>query len=326
MKNLSTNLKKFEGKKIALFGDLMVDHYIQGDATRISPEAPIPIITVKSESYSLGGAANVASNIKKLGAVPIVFGSIGIDDAGQRLKTIFRQQNISSENLSSFKDRPTILKTRIIAHHQQVVRVDFEKEGYIEKFQEEEILKKFKKIAPECNGIILEDYNKGFLSAHMIEKIIKIGNENKIPIAVDPKIKNFYSYKNCSLFKPNLQEFCKIAGIQSDDNDFDKYAKDFLEKLACEFLIITKGEQGLSVYCKNSDKIVNIPTVARDVYDVSGAGDTVISVLTLCLSVGMDIISASKIANHAAGVCCGKIGAVWVSQQEILESFKKNKN
>ncbi len=321
MKNLKKLLGKFAGKKIAVFGDLMVDHYVRGCVNRISPEAPIPVVDVQDESYSLGGAANVVANIESLGAEPLMFGVYGQDIAGQKLCEVLAQKNISTHYLLLVKNRPTTLKTRVLAANQQMVRIDFENKTFIEKELVQQVLTKFEKVASECVGVILEDYNKGFLSAELIEGVIKIAKKHSVPVSVDPKFLNFASYKGVSVFKPNLVEFCALAGVQAVAEDFHAKAWQMVENLQCEYLIITRGREGLSIYQKGQNKVVNIPTFAQNVYDVCGAGDAVISSLALALGSGADIVQAAQIANHAAGVVCGRVGVVNVSRQEIIDSF-----
>ncbi len=321
MKNLKKLLGKFAGKKIAVFGDLMVDHYVHGCVNRISPEAPIPVVDVQDESYSLGGAANVVANIESLGAVPLMFGVYGQDAAGQKLCDVLTKKNISRDYLVLSENRPTTLKTRVVAAGQQMVRIDFEDKGLLEEKLVEQVLAKFAKVASECVGVILEDYNKGFLSAAMIEGVIKIARRYGIPVSVDPKFLNFSSYKGASVFKPNLVEFCALAGVRAEAEDFQEKAWQMVEDLQCEYLIITKGRDGLSIYQRGESKVVNIPTFAQNVYDVCGAGDAVISSLALALGSGAKIVQAAQIANHAAGVVCGRVGVVNVSRQEIVDSF-----
>ncbi len=320
MKGLKERLKSFENLKIAVFGDLMVDHYINGVVSRISPEAPIPVVDVREEKYSLGGAANVAANISSLGAEPFMFGVCGKDMAGQHLRDCLAEQKISADYLVVSENRPTTLKSRVVAGNQQVVRIDFEDKSFINNELAQEVLDRFERVASECSGVILEDYNKGFLSAFLIEGVIKIAKKHNLPVCVDPKFNNFTSYKGVTVFKPNMAEFCSLSGL-TNFADFEKKAWKMVDDLQCEFLVVTKGRDGLSVFQKACEQVVDIPTFAQTVYDVCGAGDAVISSLALAIGAGADIVEASRIANHAAGVVCGRIGVVSVSRQEILNSF-----
>ncbi len=321
MKNLRNLLDKFAGKKIAVFGDLMVDHYVNGSVKRISPEAPIPVVDVESERYSLGGAANVVANIDSLGGQPLVFGVYGQDLAGEKLCRELKQKKICTDFLVMSKKRPTTLKTRVVAADQQMVRIDFEEKSFVDQELVSQVLGKFAKVAKDCAGVILEDYNKGFLRDSLIEGVIEIARQHDVPVSVDPKFLNFCSYKGSSVFKPNLVEFCALAGVSEDSPEFEARAWQMVADLQCEFLVITRGRDGLSIYQKGESRVVNIPTFAQNVYDVCGAGDAVISSLALALGSGANIVQACRIANHAAGVVCGRIGVVNVDRQEIVDSF-----
>ncbi len=320
MEGLKKRLDSFKNLKIAVFGDLMVDHYINGSVARISPEAPIPVVDVQEEKYSLGGAANVAANISSLGAKAFMFGVCGEDMGSNHLRRCLEEQNISADYLVVSESRPTTLKSRVVASNQQVVRIDFEEKSFIDNELAQEVLGKFEQVASECSAVILEDYNKGFLSAFLIEGIIKIAKKHNLPVCVDPKFNNFASYKGVSVFKPNMSEFCALTGMTNFD-EFERKAWKMVDDLECEYLIVTRGRDGMSIFQKSRGHVVNIPTFAQNVYDVCGAGDAVISSLALAIGAGADIVEASRIANHAAGVVCGRIGVVSVNRQEIIDSF-----
>ncbi len=321
LEKLKKLTSEFKNKKIVVIGDLMLDHYVWGEVNRISPEAPVPIVKVEREEYRLGGASNVAFNIKTLGATPIVLGVTGNDSNGKKLKELFESKNIGSENIILSETKTTIVKSRIIAHNQQVVRIDFEENSSITQDVESLILKKLGKIINDIDAVILEDYNKGFLTESLITEIINLCNLNNIIVTVDPKFDNFFTYKNVDVFKPNLNELKKNLNVDFiDEHDFEEKAKSLRKLLNCKYLMITRGEKGLSVFSENA--VFAIPTYAQKVFDVSGAGDTVISTLTLCLSCGEDISTASVIANHAAGSVCGKIGVEPVYIEDIIKSFE----
>lgn len=314
-------LERFDGKTILVMGDLMLDHYIWGTVDRISPEAPVPVVLVDKEEYRLGGAANVVNNLRSLGAKPYVFGAVGNDHCGDLLIEKFIQNNIITDFIFKDSSRKTTVKSRIIAHKQQVVRVDKENITTISSELENRIIETFKSIIGKVDAILFEDYNKGFLTENLIEKTINIASEANKIITVDPKYQNFFSFKKATVFKPNLIEFEKNMGIDhKNDVDYNFYAKRLMKQLNIKNLILTRGEQGLTVYQKDGENI-KIPTFARDVYDVSGAGDTVISALTLCLSAGSSMKEAANISNHAAGIVCGKVGITSVRKDEIIKSF-----
>jgi len=309
-------------KKILVVGDLMLDHYIIGDVERISPEAPVQVVKVDKEKFGPGGAANVAQNIKALGAEPIIIGTVGDDQSGNQLRKIFRENSISDEGIFLNSLHPTTQKTRVIARNQQLVRIDFEKDDEIDG----EVFRKIKnfaeKIVPDIDGIILQDYNKGLLTKELIHLFTSLAQKHKKFIGVDPKAKNFFEYKNVTFFKPNKHEAEKNLQyeIKSGD-DLKLVAQKLIDKLNCSYIVITLGSKGMFI-CDNQNKSWQIPTFSQEVYDVSGAGDTVISTLMLAITANCDIKTASIIANHAAGVVCGKVGAATASPQEILRSLK----
>ncbi|MBC8382243.1 MAG: D-glycero-beta-D-manno-heptose-7-phosphate kinase [Candidatus Cloacimonetes bacterium] len=310
-------------KKILVVGDIMLDHYIIGDVDRISPEAPVQVVKVEEEKFGPGGAANVAQNIKALGAEPLIIGTVGNDQSGEKLKQIFRENNISDEGIFTNTLHPTTQKTRVIARNQQLVRIDFEKDDEIDKDVLKAIKKYAEKIVPEIDGIILQDYNKGLLTKELIHLFTSLAQKNNKFIGVDPKAKNFLEYQNVTFFKPNKHEAEKNLQYEiKSEEDLKIVAQKLINKLNCSYVVITLGSKGMFVY-DNQNNNWQIPTFSQEVYDVSGAGDTVISTLMLAITADCDIKTASIIANHAAGVVCGKVGAATASPAEIITSFKK---
>ncbi len=325
MKEVSKVLKNFTQKNILVLGDIMLDHYIWGRVERISPEAPVPVLDMQREEFRLGGAANVAMNLKALGANVHLCGVIGDDVAGSQVSSLLLKQGILSEAVVIDKKRFTTKKTRIGAVTQQIIRIDFEDRIDISAKLEKQIIKAINRLIPAMDAIIIEDYNKGLLTQTVIEETIKIAKKHKKLIAVDPKQKNFFMYKNVDVFKPNYAEMQKNLGlIFETEAEFDKQARLLKEKIKCNNLVITRGEKGLYVYT-DGNKVHHIPTFAREVFDVSGAGDTVISALTLALCEGCEISLAAIIANHAAGIVCSKIGTATVTIEEILHSYHDNR-
>ncbi len=323
VKKLEDNLVKLKDKKILVVGDLMIDHYLWGKVDRISPEAPVPVLDVKKQESRLGGAANVVNNIFSLGGKPFILGVIGDDSYGQEMRKLLREKNISDEYLIVDASRMTTVKSRIIAHNQQIVRVDYENSQNISAEIEQHLIKIAEELIPKVDAVLIEDYNKGMLTENVIRNIIRISNEHQKVITVDPKFKNFFAYKNCTVFKPNYLELQKNLGINIEtEEEFQQAALDLLQRVNPEYLIVTRGENGLVIFFKNQE-MFSIPTFALEVFDGCGAGDAVISTLTLCLSAGLDIKTSAEIANHAAGVVCGKVGVVPVTANEIVESFKK---
>lgn len=320
---LNQILDKFRGQRVLVIGDIMIDHYIWGDVDRISPEAPVPVVDVVKEEYRLGGAANVALNVKNLQAVTYMIGVTGEDI--QDLSETVKASNLEDIYLIIDKLRPTTLKSRVIADNQQVVRIDRESKTAIPRDVEDEVITIVESLLANTDAIILEDYNKGMLTPRLIKSTINLALQNDVIVCVDPKFKNFYEYENCTLFKPNILELQKNSGIPIEKNDdMDEAARIVQEKIQCRYLIVTRGKKGLSIYQKNK-KRVDIPTFAREIYDVSGAGDTVIGTVTLGLCSGLDIEDAALIANHAAGAVCSKVGINPVTAEEILNSFNNHK-
>jgi|SRR5690554_5878987 len=316
-------LESFSGKKIIVIGDMMLDHYLWGDVDRVSPEAPVPVVDVTREEHRLGGAANVVFNLKALNAIPLPIGITGDDLYADHIFSILEKLGIDNRLILRDKNRPTTRKSRIIAHHQQVVRIDYESRNDINKELVDQIINGFNDQVPTIDGVIIEDYNKGLLTPLIIEEILRIAAAHGKPVAVDPKFKNFFHYKNATIFKPNFAELQKNTGLPIEsEEDFDYAARVLRHKLNPEYLVITRGEKGLVVFTRQGDRI-DIPTFAQQVYDVSGAGDTVISTLMLGICSGTDIGQAALVANHSAGAVCGKIGIQPAYAEDIRRSFKR---
>ena len=322
IKTLKQILSKFNGKKIVVLGDLMLDHYLIGHVERISPEAPVPIVDIKKQEYKLGGAANVVNNIASLKATPIVIGLIGKDDYSTRLLSIFKENGINAEYIVKDSSRSTTVKTRVFSAGQQIMRFDFEERHDISAEIEENILQQLDSVIPNADAVIIEDYNKGLLTPNVISHTLALANKHNKPITVDPKFKNFLAYKNSTVFKPNFNELQKFLNHEiTNDDEMKQTAQKLLHEINPEYLVLTLGERGLKIFDKN-ENTHHIPTFAKEVFDVSGAGDTVISVLTLCLSAGLDIKSSAFIANHAAGAVCGMRGIHPATVDDIVLSVK----
>ena len=321
-KNLNNIFSAFNNKNILIIGDVMLDSYYWGNVNRISPEAPVPIVSINKKEKRIGGAANVALNIKKLGANPIICSVIGDDNNGKEFIKRLDINNINSNYIVVDKTRPTTTKTRIISNSQQIVRIDEEKEEQISNRIEQEIILKINNIInkTEINAIIFEDYDKGLLSKSLIENIVSIANKNNIPTTVDPKKKNFNFYKNVTLFKPNFKELTE--GLKLDIvSKTSKEIPDAIKKLRnnnnIHSVLITLSENGLIYQTKNEQ--YSIPAIQRNITDVSGAGDTVISVATLCLCSGVSNENIAKISNIAGGLVCERVGVVPIDKNQLLD-------
>jgi rfaE bifunctional protein kinase chain/domain len=311
-------IKRFAHLKALVIGDLMLDHFLWGSVSRISPEAPVPVVEVTRETEMPGGAGNVALNMAALGADIFVAGVIGQDRAGDRLLTLLQRFPVHLESVVRAPDRPTILKTRVIAHHQQVVRVDREVRSELSADIRRQLMEQVEALIPRVDAVILSDYGKGVIHPGLINMLIPMARKKGIPITVDPKVENFAQYRQVTCVTPNLQEAMAGAHITkvSSEEEIEKLGKQILQKLKADSVLITRGEKGMSLFEKKKPP-VHIPTRAREVYDVTGAGDTVISTLTLALAAGAPLRIAAELANHAAGIVVGKLGTAAVSRSEL---------
>lgn len=308
----------FKNYNIAVIGDMMLDGYLWGDVKRISPEAPVPIVEIDNEFFRFGGAANVALNISKLGGNAIPIGVIGADRNGEIFKELLHDENMNSELLINDSSRPTTTKTRVISSDQQIVRIDKESKQKISKKIEEKLLSSLKSNIENIDGIILEDYNKGVLSQSFIQNIITLANEKNKIVTVDPKFNNFFSYKNVTVFKPNLKEIEDAFGVKlNSKKEIENIGFKLLEKISSNYLLLTLGADGMVIFEKDKE-IKFISTKARKVLDVSGAGDTVISTLTLSLLAGASISEATYFANYAGGLVCEEAGVIPIEFNKLF--------
>lgn len=299
----------------------MLDVYIWGKVGRISPEAPVPVVDVEEESYRFGGAANVGLNIKSLGGIPLLIGVIGYDREASIFDSLLEENHFIKDGVFVDEERPTTVKTRIIAHSQHVVRIDKEDRSDITEEFENRILDYLKFHLSDLRGIILEDYNKGVLTKSLITKVIKLANEHKIFVTVDPKFDNFFEFKNVTVFKPNKKETEDILGTKLDSEvKVLQAGKELREKLNAKYVLLTRGEKGMSLF-SSEDRFDSIPTKARKVADVSGAGDTVIATLSMALAAGADIKEAATIANLAAGLVCEEVGIVPIDKDHLFRNL-----
>ena len=316
-------------KKIYIIGDVMLDRYLLGDVTRISPEAPVQVFDISTSEYRLGGAANVSYNVKTLGATPFIIGVIGEDADGKFLLDAMSELDIDTGGLITEAGRPTTCKTRVISDSHHLLRIDSESKNDITNDTEDKVMKLLEKDPAGIGIIILQDYNKGVLKKDLIKKIMDFANGNNIHVLVDPKFENFFEFQNAYLFKPNRKELEDALGKKiKEPGDLDGFAAELMSKLNCENIILTLGEQGMMIY-ENSNgelKKEKIPTKARKVADVSGAGDTVISTIAVCLAGGASLKDAAVISNYAAGLVVEEVGIVPVSKDNLIAHIKKELN
>jgi len=312
-------LNSFKGKKLLVIGDFMLDEYIFGRVERISPEAPVPVVEAKDVTIKPGGAANVAANLASLGATPYVVGVVGKDEKGKKLKTFLREFGANIDWLVEDGNRLTTVKTRIVAGAQQLLRVDWENREYVSGAISEQILDILSKNYRKFDAIIISDYGKGVITPELFEITGKIREER--PIILDPKEKNFPFYKDITAVTPNIKETFQAIGVRPEtDEETEEAGNKLINQFNLEYAVITRSEKGLSIVGRNFKK--HIPTRAKQVFDVTGAGDTVISVFSLALSAGATPVEAGEIANLAAGIVVGKLGTATTTVAEILEAYK----
>ena len=314
---------QFKGKKILVIGDIMLDKYIWGEVSRISPEAPVQVVNVLRESYAPGGAANVANNIAALNAKAFMVGIVGNDNAKDSLISELEKREIDVEGIFTEKNKPTIQKVRVIGRSQQLLRFDYEEKGYVNADTEKNILDFILGKIDGADAVIVSDYAKGVITKNLMETIIKISKEKNKIVIVDPKPRHKDFYKNSTLITPNHTEAHQMTNLEEEentDNDAGKMGKRLIKELNSNVLI-TRGEKGMSLFEKNGE-ITHIPAYAKEVYDIVGAGDTSVAFLTLALASGASFKEGAIIANHAAGITVGKIGTSAVSIEELRESIE----
>lgn len=317
-----TNIfEKFNSLNVLIIGDVMIDSYIWGKIERISPEAPVPVVRVTKKENRLGGAANVALNIQSLGACPYICAVIGDDSDGDNFLSLLKAQRLSNEGIIKIKTRPTTVKTRIIAHNQQIARVDAETERNLSSSNTQLVLNKIKQIIADhrIDAIIFEDYDKGLITEELIDKTVKLAKEIGIITVVDPKKRNFHAYKEVQLFKPNLKELREGLKIDIDPLNIDQIeqaVERLKTQLGAKTVMLTLSENGVYVSSVSGNK--HIPAHKRDIADVSGAGDTVIATTALCLAAGLNEFETAEIANLAGGLVCEHVGVVPIDKARLL--------
>ena len=318
-KRLSSLLTTMSSASVIVVGDVMLDEYIIGDSRRISPEAPVPVVEVESETTTLGGAGNVVQNLASLGVKPVAFGVIGDDLAGKRLVDHLEQVGSDVSGMITCKSRLTTEKTRIIANDQHVVRADRETVADLSASEEASLLAALEQILPSLSALILQDYNKGVLTERVIAEASANAAKHKVPVAVDPKFDRFFSYRRTHLFKPNIREVERVLGVRvRDDGNLLDAGRALFDRLEVERVLITRGEKGMTLFL-DRDHFEHIPTRAIKVHDVSGAGDTVIATFVAAESGGAKPVEAAVLSNYAAGVVCGEVGVVPIERQRLLD-------
>jgi D-beta-D-heptose 7-phosphate kinase/D-beta-D-heptose 1-phosphate adenosyltransferase len=314
-------LSAMQGRRVVVVGDVMLDEFLWGRVARISPEAPVPVVEITSQTFRLGGAANVACNVRSLGGETAIAGVVGNDPAGRRLRDALEGSGVEDALAVDGTGRPTTHKTRIIAHHQQVVRADREEGGEIGAVLEDAIADALRPAIRGAGAIILSDYQKGVVTRRLMKTVLDAARREGIPLLVDPKVRHFALYRGAAVVTPNQLEAEQATGVRIRDTaGLHEAGRRILKTLHCRAALITRGEHGMALF-EEDRKPVEIATTAQQVFDVTGAGDTVIATLALALAAGARLPEAAMLANYAAGVVVGKIGTATVSPEEVLAAI-----
>ncbi len=313
-------LGRMKGRRVAIVGDVMLDRYLVGDTDRLSPEAPVPVVSIRQSRLALGGAGNVAANVAALDAIGLLAGVVGDDIHAGAIRSELATRRLEDGHLVVVAGRPTTTKTRVIARGQQVVRIDEEIEAPLDGADRERLLARIRQLVPTADALVLEDYNKGVLEPDVIRAAIDAAHSKGIPIVVDPKFRHFFEYRGATVFKPNRREMEAALGAAVDlERDPDALTK-ARERLQVDHLLLTMGAQGM-VLVSGGGRGVQIPSRAREVYDVSGAGDTVTAWVSTALAAGASVLEAAYLGNYAAGVEVAKAGVATVAPAEVLAAY-----
>lgn len=325
--NLKNHLSRLQGKKILIVGDVGLDEYVLGEVRRISPEAPVPVVEVESEDMRLGLSANVAQNVKAMGGEPLLVSVIGRDTGGELLSQLFDRVQVSTDHLVTDESRPTTRKARIMAKHHHVVRVDYETRRFLGESVEEKVATRVRSLISECDAVVIQDYAKGVVTPTLIKKTLEIAHQAGKPVYVDPHRNNSGEfYVGCDLIKPNFDEAVALSGLDYDDlrdhpNKVIEVGIALQKKTGAKEVVMTRGKDGMTIF-SGDRQIVQVPTFAKQVFDVTGAGDTVIAALTLGLAGGLPIQEACVLANFAAGVVVGQVGCVPCTLPELKAAIE----
>jgi D-beta-D-heptose 7-phosphate kinase/D-beta-D-heptose 1-phosphate adenosyltransferase len=312
---------RFAGRRILVLGDLMLDRYLWGRVDRISPEAPVPVVEVERESLALGGAGNVAANLQALGAEPVLVAVVGEDDDGARLLETLTARGVATRGVVRDRSRPTTVKTRIVAHAQQVVRADREARADLSGAALDALLERLDAGLAGCEGMVVSDYGKGVITPRTLERALGSARRHRLTVSVDPKESHIDAYRGVSILTPNQHEAGYMQARRIvDDVSLREVGWGLQKRLDAEAVLVTRGPEGMSLFEKGG-RYTDLPTVAREVYDVTGAGDTVVSVVAIALAAGADYPTASTLANHAAGVVIREVGTAACTPAQLLASL-----
>jgi rfaE bifunctional protein kinase chain/domain len=318
-------LRAMQGRRVLVLGDVMLDEFIWGRVARISPEAPVPVVEVVRESFHVGGAGNVARNVRSLGGEAVLVGVVGADAAADRVRRELQSAGVTEALVAAGDGRPTTVKTRILAHQQQIVRADRERDGDVPRAIETQLVANVSAALAQCQVLVVSDYQKGVITPRVMKQVAALARRRKIPVLVDPKVPHLPLYRGVTLVTPNQQEAEQAAGLRiRDAADLHAAGERILKRLRCEAVLITRGESGMSLFTGKSAPL-HVPTAAREVFDVTGAGDTVIATLALGLAAGGRLPELAWLANFAAGVVVGKVGTAVASPDEVAAAAARTR-
>jgi rfaE bifunctional protein kinase chain/domain len=321
LSNFQQIFKDFRRLKVLIIGDVMLDSYIWGSVDRISPEAPVPVITVKRRDFRLGGAGNVVVNVHALGATPLTVSLIGNDEAATKVRSWLKNLSITEEGLVVSNSRPTPEKTRVIARQQHVVRIDDETDREASAEEEQQLIERIASLLPQSDVVIFQDYDKGTITPKVISSTVELAKKKGIPTVVDPKRRNFISYRNVTLFKPNLKELREGLKIEVDAANPAEAVQQLKAKLNADGVMLTLSEHG--VYIDYKDSNVRLPAHQRDIADVSGAGDTVVAIAAACVALDLDPKIIAGLSNLGGGLVCQHVGVVPIDKEELLREAEE---
>jgi len=325
-RKLTQYFQRFSRARILVLGDLILDHYVWGKVHRVSPEAPVPVVHVDSESYRMGGAANVYHNIMTLGGQAELCGVVGADQVGKQFLADIRRSSPDSSGIFIDASRPTIKKTRVVAHNQQIVRFDVEQRHDLSSQLAKKIIRHLASRLPDASCLVISDYAKGTITAELMKAIQELADQNGVPIVVDPKVEHMAYYQGVTVITPNHLEAKQAAGfLPTQDVPIEQIGVSLQKRLRCQAVVVTRGEEGMSIFEGNGQSWT-IPAVARQVYDVTGAGDTVVSTLALAISAKASLPDAAVLANQAAGIVVGMVGTATVTRSQLQEVLMHDRN
>jgi D-beta-D-heptose 7-phosphate kinase/D-beta-D-heptose 1-phosphate adenosyltransferase len=316
-------LKAMQGVRVLVLGDVMLDEFLWGKVARISPEAPVPVVEVTGQSFHLGGAANVAGNLRALGGAAVLCGVVGEDSAADRLRQALARSGVDAHLAAADTGRPTTVKTRIVAHNQQVVRADREETTDISDRLEEALLASVRRELPRCRALVLSDYQKGVVTPRLMAEVLALARKRRLPVLVDPKLRHFALYRRVEVVTPNQAEAEQATGLSlRTAQGVAEAGRRIMKMLECRAVLVTRGEHGMTLF-ERGRRAVEIPAAAREVFDVTGAGDSVIATMALAIAAKARLSEAAILANHAAGVVVGKIGTAFASRDEVLAAVER---